>query len=68
MNILLKLLRIGLSQEDRVLADKLNNSQKSLTVTGNCTISVDASEVNESIRQQGLYGKAKVIVEGEVYE
>ncbi|MBB1337943.1 hypothetical protein [Pseudoalteromonas sp. SR44-2] len=58
-------LGFGLTPQDKVLAEKLNNkSYSSLRVVGRGTLMVDASEVRKSISEQDLYKKAKEIVEG----
>lgn len=65
MSHFFSLFGFGLTPQDKVLADKLNNkSYSSLRVVGRGTLMVDASEVRKSISEQDLYKKAKEIVEG----
>jgi hypothetical protein len=64
MDKLLDFLGFGLTAQDKELAKKLNESYDTLRVVGRGTVMVDANEVRENIKRQGLYQKAKEIVEG----
>lgn len=64
MSKLLKWFGPSLTVQDKELANKLNKSYSSLRVVGRGTVMVDAQEVRDNISSQGLYEKAKKIVEG----
>jgi hypothetical protein len=56
------LMRMFGYESDPELAEKINNSYESLRVVGRGTIKVDVLEVTASIKEQGLYTAAKMVV------
>lgn len=63
--ILKQIFTLGLmaTKEERELSNKINNSYKTLRVVGRGTIIIDASEVKQDMKDNGLFDRAKDIVE-----